>query len=415
MNVSSETNARRYPPSRPLLEVVRPNFFPGQSLSDRDLTALITWAEQRFRLEAACEDWGIACGLHVSVGQGGKPHVRISPGYGFNAARDLCVVSATDCGCGKSSPCHCTDQKPSIWCLPTPNGKSCGNNGSDDPVGVGYSTVKPSELAVFDLWVQPCHVKQQHALGLADNGNRNCQPSRYRVSAAVSYEYVSYQNATGGTEAPEDGISPAMKFLDSFAEVSPPKSGGTFAVTDVLKIREILAAQAKEYPELFGVTPPDLDGSIGKDLTEARLTEILSWLVFSLRRARHCCASNSKDQRIPLCRIWAKNLGQQYEVLWIDESAPYRRSLRCQPRAFRTCDWIGETFEAAQIAAKFAQVDLQMQATDFGTLATTRTEIATWLKAEADISNSDSVAKLLAICVSPRPSSHPIVVGFKSA
>lgn len=274
--------------------------------------------------------------------------------------------------------------------------------------------VTPSELAVFDLWLSPSYMKQEHVLGLASSGNRNCQPSRHRLSSVISYQHLSYQDAVGTPKATE-GISHAAEFLSSFVKVAAPENNGTFSETKVAELRDILALQAKKYPELFGVAQPDLDGAIGKDLTEARLTEILSWLVFSLRRAWRCCNSDSKDQRIPLCRIWARNTGQQYQVLWIDESSPYRRTLRCQPRAFRINEWIGETYEATKLAAKLAQVTLTLRQTDFKVLAKTRTELAAWLETEKDLVKSNAPANLDAYCVKPEPNSPPIIVGFASA
>src|SRR5262245_23322315 len=50
-----------------LPELLRPRFFPGQLLTDRDLSDLVSWVESRLRLERLREGWGVVCGLAVTA------------------------------------------------------------------------------------------------------------------------------------------------------------------------------------------------------------------------------------------------------------------------------------------------------------------------------------------------------------
>lgn len=341
MNVSSETNARRYPPSRPLLEVVRPNFFPGQSLSDRDLTALITWAEQRFRLEAACEDWGIACGLNVSIDPEDSAQILISHGYGVTATRQLCIVTQEDCACRDRSQCKCRERKDArAFCL---SGASChgGCNGVSGDVLIGplMVTVKSTELAIFDLRLIPSECEKVHSLGLSVDGRRNCHPSRYSVSAAIECVRADEPSQTEDNQRE----SPAIQFLNHIPrDVIFPLSAD-----DAMKIRKWIAKEAKKFPELLTVGPT----LVKKDTTEEQITEILSWICFAIRRAGQCRNDSGKEAAIPLARIWARCNGSAYEVLFIDDSAPFRRSLCFPTPEFCLSDWIGRPFGYAREAA----------------------------------------------------------------
>ena len=405
--MNHQSNADRYPPPKPLLDVIRPNFFPGQSLSDQDLMLLMTWAEQRWRLEAACDDWGIACGLHVSINPDDDSQVLISPGYGFNAARQLVVVSDADCGCGQQPDCQCRNKKSKTFCLPEANCAGCLQEDTLVPVGPLGVKVKTSELAIFDLRLAPHDCEQEHTLGLSTNGHRNCKPSRFKASAEVTARPVVYSPPCDNPSAPEAN-SPATRFLARYlpdaSHVPPPeKPDASFSPADIAKFRSWLEEDVRRFPEMLSLGL-NLKDRLKKEITEAQLTEILGWLVFGLRRARSCKRTRSADTSIPLCRIWAKCLGAKYEILWIDESTPFRRSLDCGPRGFCVTDWIGESFKAAEHAARLAGGELAHQ---MWKAPESRADLMIFLKNEFSLSTTPQF-ELTALCVE-MPSSEPNV------
>src|SRR5216684_2203932 len=61
--------------------IVRPRYFCGQLLTDADLTAALTWSQNKFRLQRLREGWGVVCGLEVSGDLKQPGTVIVSPGY----------------------------------------------------------------------------------------------------------------------------------------------------------------------------------------------------------------------------------------------------------------------------------------------------------------------------------------------
>ncbi len=352
MNHSS--TADRRPPPQPLLDVIRPNFFPGQSLSDKDLAALMTWAEQRWRLEAACDDWGIACGLHVSINPDDPSQVLISPGYGFNSARQLVVVSESDCGCGEKPRCMCQGKHPKTYSLHKPNCFSCNDNKT--VLRIGPLRVKQSEVFVFDLWLTPDECEQSHLLGLSTDGRRNCHPSRIKASAAIMQSCFAFPPPNSAVNAGKS-TSAAIEFLQRRPKVTFPLSGD-----DAVKVRAWLTDEATRLPELLSVGLSLVKAAIELVVAktgESQLTVFLSWMAFFLRQKRGCNKTQPEEPSIPLARIWTRCTGSTFEILWIDESSPYRRSMCCQQPMFCPDDWIGESFAAAQNAAKRTGVAIE--------------------------------------------------------
>jgi hypothetical protein len=82
--------------------LIRPNYFCGQTLTDRDLTALVEWARTRFALVRYRVGWGVVCGLDVTCtsadadpccGHDDKgPAVYVNPGYAIDCCGNDLVV-----------------------------------------------------------------------------------------------------------------------------------------------------------------------------------------------------------------------------------------------------------------------------------------------------------------------------------
>jgi hypothetical protein len=82
--------------------LVRPNYFCGQTLTDRDLTALVDWTRNRFGLARYRHGWGVVCGLDLSCtgpdddpcchGERPGQSVYVNPGYAIDCCGNDLVV-----------------------------------------------------------------------------------------------------------------------------------------------------------------------------------------------------------------------------------------------------------------------------------------------------------------------------------
>ena len=97
--------------------LLRPNFYGGQLLTDRDLKSLVDWVEGKSALQRFREGWGVACGLEVTCSHKSKEEARVyvAEGYAVDCCgRDvvLCEPAWYDFKCEVlNDPC-CRERKP---------------------------------------------------------------------------------------------------------------------------------------------------------------------------------------------------------------------------------------------------------------------------------------------------------------
>src|SRR5262249_55091444 len=69
-----------------------PRFFCGQLLTDLDMTALVEWTRNKFRLARYRQGWGVVCGLGVHCDPEQKGRLVVTPGYAVSCCgRDIVV------------------------------------------------------------------------------------------------------------------------------------------------------------------------------------------------------------------------------------------------------------------------------------------------------------------------------------
>lgn len=96
--------------------LIRPNFFCGQLLTDRDLKAFVDWISAKSALQRFREGWGVVCGLEATCSHVENEHNRVyvGPGYGVDCCgRDIVVCDPIwyDFECDTiSDPC-CREKK----------------------------------------------------------------------------------------------------------------------------------------------------------------------------------------------------------------------------------------------------------------------------------------------------------------
>ncbi|MAU12341.1 MAG: hypothetical protein CL607_21135 [Anaerolineaceae bacterium] len=75
-----------------LTGLVQPRFFCGQLLTDKDLNTLLSWTQDKLRLNRYRDGWGVVCGLNICIDPENAAQVIISPGYALSGEGDDIIV-----------------------------------------------------------------------------------------------------------------------------------------------------------------------------------------------------------------------------------------------------------------------------------------------------------------------------------
>jgi hypothetical protein len=104
--------------------LIRPNFFCGQLLTDRDLKVFVDWVSAKSALQRFREGWGVVCGLETTCSHKDMEHNRVYVGEGYAVdccGRDIVVCEPIwyDFQCDAvSDPC-CREKKVNPSYRPT--------------------------------------------------------------------------------------------------------------------------------------------------------------------------------------------------------------------------------------------------------------------------------------------------------
>jgi hypothetical protein len=338
----------RYPPVGPLLDLIRPSFFPGQSLTDSDLTALVKWVEGRLRLGAACDDWGIVCGLQVTIDPDDPGAIRVTRGYGFNAARQLCVLTG-DCCCEKNGSQRAPDSAAGVKKKLDECRGACDSNSETVLVGPFEAKLKKGEEMKVDLVLYPHECGRDKSLALLPDGGRRCRPGRMKASGTLKL-----------VEAFEPTISAVPPAPAYVAEL--PDLGGapddSLSDENAKKVKDWLKKYSKELPGLTTLQAAWAAMAVEPEMKQSALVDHLKWILFGFAPAGDCPPCATDDPAIRVARITARCNGTKPEIVWIDMRPPYRNTYDCGPK-FRPADWIGAWFERADAVAKLCGIEIR--------------------------------------------------------
>jgi hypothetical protein len=278
-----------------LSTVVRPRFFCGQLVTDRDLGGITDWAVAHRRLHRLREGWGAVCGLGVRIDPVNRSSVLVEAGHAVSPDGADIVVPAEvgvdlAAACGPAAPCG----------TPPAEGQPC----------------------VLDLSVEYAEVPAEPmlALGRAGCGEAGqCEPSRVRES----YQLVPVCVVAGSDPQNEPyrrwaaGYRAAVDVLDLAGLPGQADDGGR---------RQWLTARLTERPPTrFGFLPGMVAAG---EIDDARFARLLAWI--ALDRAIDYVTGPcppAGGPRVRLARIWLTRdpAAGGWVVSAVDDTAPRRR------------------------------------------------------------------------------------------
>jgi hypothetical protein len=312
--------------------LIRPNFFCGQLLTDRDLKAFVDWISAKSGLQRFRAGWGVVCGLETTCSHMDKEHNRVYVGEGYAVdccGRDIVVCEPIwyDFLCDTlSDPC-CREKKISGTAASSSPARS------QPAAGSLLGSIPLEHLRAFDL----CLVSDEQMTG----GQRamvrgNCAP----------------MDDCQFTRVKETGKLVAKEVIDPFAPV---------VSHDVEVYRQRLTEFAEAVRDSSS-SPTELLAFLAGTLhsfcfVEDWLCEIsrrkaapASWqdlvVPYIIQDFRNhyllcscvSCAGNPCDgDGVPLSRVWVwdrKDAAcKMCKVVYIESRPPYRRPLSrdCRP------------------------------------------------------------------------------------
>lgn len=292
----------------------QPRFFCGQLLSDRDLTALLTWTQEKLRLGRFRGGWGVVCGLEVLCAGTSRTSVVVKPGYAVSECGDDIIV--------------CEDMHaPALAALCTPPDAACRDLGHEQKPHEGAAVdtfefagmeVAHNQLHAFDLVLSYAELQTspQTALGRNICGQAvPCEYSRVREVARLSWQKV---DPYADPPAP-DTKSWATGYQKILTDIAAINTWQVFA--------DALAAQP---PQRFCFLA-DLAAKQGKDAGDKPPENVLLWLLLDRLRAylNRSCFSVKHSNGMPIARVWVHSGDTQAlhpcTILLIDSMPPYRR------------------------------------------------------------------------------------------
>jgi hypothetical protein len=308
-------------------QLLRPRFFPGQLLTDRNLTDIIGWVKSRFLLTRGENAWGIVCGMSVSKGKKDST-CEVSAGVAVDVAGNPIAFHDSDPAAWK------TIELPLVASIDRDN---CTNihagSTTNDKYTIGpYENVTAKKWAVFDLSVC-AKDRDEDPVPTPCGKDRKCQETRTRESGELHLTRVKWSELTQPTSS-QSQPDRARVLLEQFenAYSTAYSATNTTVALDVQEIRKWFLWKWNAEPELLR-TYPGLPHVVEQNPTAwfgnpANIAKLLTWLTDSLRREVQPCdfqAASCPANAVPLARIWAEAVGNYYHVRVIEDVSPLRR------------------------------------------------------------------------------------------
>ena len=310
--------------------LIQPNFFCGQLLTDQDLTTLLRWSQDKFRLNRYRHGWGVSCGLAVRCDPARSDRVIVTPGYAIDCCGDDLIVNQDtvvdlSMACkSKVQPCLEIDSRNQAQARSTRTARSANFD------LVSGLALPVTDLRQVDLYLRYKSVQTdlQTALGRsACNQIGECAYSRTREA----YDFTLTCRPVSGEPDPAPATLEAKTWRAGYEACATTVldwyEKGPKQLTDFLDWIE-----RNPFQQFCFITAWLCDPNRAR-LSDGDVAKLLYFLIQERRNAYlnricHACQSNVG---VPLARIWldaSEEAGERRcQVIHIDPYPPYRRLL----------------------------------------------------------------------------------------
>jgi hypothetical protein len=322
----------------------QPRFFCGQLLTDQDLTALLSWTQDKLRLGRYRHGWGVVCGLEVRCDPKQPGWVIVSPGYAVNCCGDDIIVCQDE---PFDLSGACPEEKDPCAELQR---HGTAEGGATDEVAKEqfYGVEVPGKASAVDLYIRyrEAYADPQTAIGRSVCREvAECEYSRTREVFTLSWQpAITDDPVRAAAERWHRDYEACLQVVTDFQQVF--LSLGALSEDNRRKVGEAvkrwLLRRLGEAPlRQFCFVHDWICRMTAEELTdEAKLVQVLFWLVQDCRNVfLTCdCYACQDSPGVPLARVWLQattdSSGRQVcTVLGIDTYPPYRRPMspECWP------------------------------------------------------------------------------------
>jgi hypothetical protein len=318
--------------------LTQPHFFGGQLLADTDLTQLLTWSKDKFRLSRFRHGWGVVCGLDVQCDPGSQA-VRVTPGYALDCCgHDILVCEDAAIPLDEACASH-----PDPCAMPE---KSIPGRGAKAGETINFfgCPIQKSELREKILTIRYTEIPSdfETALGYAaSEGTANCQPSRTRESFTLAWVDPLAQQVAAH-QSLKDEYDACREVLQKYGAWHERRKSEWSDERPQQRWEDIRTWLLKWIDGTGGHDAHPLHqfcwlrdclctvDEMNPESLDQYVSNILFWLVQDCRNhtLQSGCRDCPDDHGVPLARVylWVPRR-EQCKVLAIDPYPPYRRSL----------------------------------------------------------------------------------------
>jgi hypothetical protein len=296
----------------------RPRFYCGQLLTDQDLTALVRWTQDKFRLKRYRDGWGVVCGLDVYCDHKHEGRIMVGPGYAVSCCGDDIIVCKED---SLDLSDACRDDKDPCADPSNPEQKS--------------QTVDRT----VDIYIRYTDSRPKHSLRRDNCGQvGGCENSRTEETYQLHCKRVLVDSNPMSQVELEwtTRLRSCTEILRKYQSVFEQKE------VNMNNLKDTLLAWLDEHPlhQFCYVRDWVCELPKSEDNWRQRLIEILFYIVMDCRNTFLRCDCNTceSDEGVLLARVRMKPSidakgHRQCHVLEIDPYPPYRRMLssECWP------------------------------------------------------------------------------------
>ena len=301
--------------------LLKPRFFCGQLLADRDLNAMLQWVEDKHALQRLRLGWGIVCGLQVACHETKPSFVKIRPGYAVDASgRDIVVCEETTFDLAKA--CLQASQRCTRFAR------------SDQPeeviTGLCDLPLLEGERVVVDLMVHYDDSKKEEPLPALTRRTcgqeMGCDYSRIREGHRFSWVY---------TDPCKDPVEEALiKWKEGYLGLATTFLNEKFPeqVFHRDTVKKCLQKRIEESPLYEFCFVSDLVQRLDQDSQhlDAMASKILTLIILDARNeylSKPCPITPPDCGGVPLARVWLQQKAgapAPCKVARIDNLTPVR-------------------------------------------------------------------------------------------